>query len=80
MCFFDRQEILGNLIRLDPEASYTSTSHLNTDSSDGGSSKFDKGSDFEDDIITLRNYSFISTSETGTFFTMHRLVQLTTRA
>ena len=35
--------------------------------------------DFEKDIITLRNYSFISVNKKGTAFGMHRLVQLATR-
>ncbi|KAJ5967735.1 Tetratricopeptide-like helical [Penicillium viridicatum] len=47
------------------------------DSSDRETSESDTGPDFEDDITTLRDYSFISISENGTF-TMHRLVQLTT--
>jgi hypothetical protein len=79
--FFDRQEIPENLIRSHPEASYTSSSELHSDSTDEEtSSKPSIYLDFEDDVITLRNYSFISTSECGTSFTMHRLVQLTTRA
>ncbi|OQD69321.1 hypothetical protein PENPOL_c002G04935 [Penicillium polonicum] len=47
------------------------------DYSDGETSGSDTGPDFEDDITTLRDYSFISISENSTF-TMHRLVQLTT--
>ncbi|KAI5205800.1 hypothetical protein E4T39_02783 [Aureobasidium subglaciale] len=35
--------------------------------------------DFEQDIIALRRYSFISDTSTGTVFRMHRLVQLATR-
>jgi hypothetical protein len=31
---------------------------------------------FEDNILTLRNYSFISVSADGLIFEMHRLVQL----
>jgi hypothetical protein len=34
---------------------------------------------FEDDILTLRNYSFISANADKTTFEMHRLVQLATR-
>ncbi|KAJ5683654.1 hypothetical protein N7462_006819 [Penicillium macrosclerotiorum] len=80
MCFFDRQEIPENLLQVDPKATYTTASNLYEESSDGESTESEQGPDFEDDIITLRNFSFISPSETGTFFTMHRLVQLTTRA
>jgi len=34
---------------------------------------------FEDDVLALRNYSFISINTDGTTFEMHRLVQLATR-
>ncbi|KAJ5192536.1 Tetratricopeptide-like helical [Penicillium cf. viridicatum] len=47
------------------------------DYSDEETSESDTGPDFEDDITTLRDYSFLSISENGTFM-MHRLVQLTT--
>ena len=80
MSFFDRHGIPKNLIRLHPDADCSTTSERRDDSSDEDTSGSDTGPDFEDDITTLRNYSLISTSETGTFFTMHRLVQLTTRA
>ncbi|CAI7577509.1 unnamed protein product [Penicillium glandicola] len=75
MSFFDRQGIPENLI-----ANYASSPDLSSDSSDGETSESDIGPDFEDDVTTLRDYSFISISEDSTFFTMHRLVQLTTRA
>ncbi|KAJ5425957.1 Tetratricopeptide-like helical [Penicillium sp. CMV-2018d] len=76
MSFFDRQGIPESLVRYRPKANYRSrsTSELLSDSSDGETSE----SDFRDDITTLRDYSFISISENGTTFTMHRLVQLTT--
>jgi tetratricopeptide (TPR) repeat protein len=38
-----------------------------------------KDDGFEDDILTLRNYSFISVNEDKITFEMHRLVQLATR-
>ncbi|KAJ5510416.1 Tetratricopeptide-like helical [Penicillium expansum] len=81
MSFFDRQGIPENLVRPRPQANYGSRSTLEplSDSSDGEISESDTGPDFEDDVITLRDYSFISISENSTF-TMHRLVQLTTRA
>ncbi|KAJ5367172.1 hypothetical protein N7541_001113 [Penicillium brevicompactum] len=78
MSFFDRQGIHENLLR--HQANYTKGSELLSDSSDGKTSECDNGADFEDDIMTLRNYSFISVIENNTLFTMHRLVQLTTRA
>ncbi|CAG8357010.1 unnamed protein product, partial [Penicillium salamii] len=80
MSFFDRQGIPENLIRHRPKANYTSSSELPSDSSDGETSESDSGPDFEDDVATLRDYSFISVIENSTFFTMHGLVQLTTRA
>ncbi|KAJ6003892.1 hypothetical protein N7540_013174 [Penicillium herquei] len=80
MSFFDRQGIPEDLIRPHFEASWNSTSELYDGSTDGEISEPDTAADFEDDITMLRDYSFISTSKTGTFFTMHRLVQLTTRA
>ncbi|KAJ6000894.1 hypothetical protein N7481_001303 [Penicillium waksmanii] len=80
MSFFDRQGIPENLIRLRPEANCNSGPELFDGSSDGESSESDGDPGFEDDVTTLRNYSFISISENSTLFTMHRLVQLTTRA
>ncbi|KAJ5691282.1 hypothetical protein N7488_012017 [Penicillium malachiteum] len=79
MSFFDRQGIPDNLIQSQPEADSICTSELFDNSSDEGTSESDASPDFEDDIATLRDYSFISASENGAFFTMHRLVQLTTR-
>lgn len=40
----------------------------------------DLDDEFEEDIATLKNYSFISTGADSTTFTMHRLVQLTVHA
>jgi hypothetical protein len=64
MSFFDRQKIPENLIRLDPETSCTSTFKLHNRSCDEESSESDSDPNFEDDIKTLRSFSFISTSET----------------
>ncbi|KAJ5242016.1 uncharacterized protein N7469_000343 [Penicillium citrinum] len=80
MSFFDRQGIPENLILHQSKANEISNSESPSDFSDEEISESDLDSDFEDDIATLRNYSFISVSENGTSFTMHRLVQLTTRA
>jgi len=80
MSFFDRQGIPENLIRLRPRAKCISSSDLFDDWSDGEISESEEDPEFEDDITTLRNYSFISICENSTSFTMHRLVQLTTRA
>ncbi|KAJ6145551.1 hypothetical protein N7470_009446 [Penicillium chermesinum] len=80
MSFFDRQGIPENVIRRQPPSSCTSRTELFDDSSDGEISESDGGTEFEDDVAILRNYSFISVSENGASFAMHRLVQLTTRA
>ncbi|OQE34326.1 hypothetical protein PENCOP_c022G04567, partial [Penicillium coprophilum] len=81
MSFFDRQGIPVNLIRNHPESSSSSTLKLSDNSDDEETSRFDIGLDFEDDVLMLRDYSFISLNKTTeTLFTMHRLVQLTTHA
>ncbi|KAJ5917547.1 hypothetical protein N7466_011101 [Penicillium verhagenii] len=80
MSFFDRQAIPENLIWHRPEVNNTSISELLNDSDDKKDSESDIGPDFEDDVVALRNFAFISVSEDSTFFTMHRLVQLTMRA
>ncbi|KAJ9492707.1 hypothetical protein VN97_g479 [Penicillium thymicola] len=95
MSFFDRQGIPENLVRHQPEANYgsrsapellsdysdrISESGLGLDDSSGGEiSDSDTSPDFEDDVTTLRDYSFITISGNSTFM-MHRLVQLTMRA
>ncbi|KAJ5301615.1 hypothetical protein N7508_006478 [Penicillium antarcticum] len=79
MSFFDPQGIPENLVRLQPETNCKSSSELLNDSSDGETSGSDVGDDFEDDITTLRDYSFISLGDNSALLTMHRLVQLTMR-
>ncbi|CAG7930460.1 unnamed protein product [Penicillium olsonii] len=68
MSFFDRQGIPEYLLRMRDMCS----GREDTD----GFSEYDN--EFESDIATLRDYSFIATDENRTF-TMHRLVQLTVR-
>ena len=73
MCFFDRQGIPEELlhdVRIQRDAS---------DSDDDSITDCDSDDGFEDDIMTLRDYSLISTSQNGKVFEMHRLVQLSTR-
>jgi putative hemolysin len=80
MSFFDRQGIPDELLRAQHENNHISKSELsNRSSGDEGLSASSIFDDFEDDITTLRDFSFISASKNGAFFTMHRLVQLTTR-
>ncbi|KAJ5660390.1 hypothetical protein N7507_006841 [Penicillium longicatenatum] len=83
MSCFDRQGIPENIIQYRPPANDRSSPEplgYITDSDDGETSESDIDPEFEDDIAMLRDYSFINVSENGTMFTMHRLVQLTTRA
>lgn len=83
MSCFDRQGIPENVIQYRSPASDLSSSEFEDhiiDSIDEETSESDIDCDFEDDIATLRDYSFINIGENGTIFTMHRLVQLITRA
>ncbi|KAJ9480666.1 hypothetical protein VN97_g12875 [Penicillium thymicola] len=77
MSFFDRQGIPEKLLRVQPKNNL-SLELLNDSSDDGEVSESDTIGDFESDITTLRDFSFISVSRNIVFFTMHRLVQLST--
>ncbi len=84
MSFFDRQGISENLLRVQyrRQGQYSSSKNIVDDSSDEDMDsplETDPGQDFEDDITTLRDYSFISVAGDRTVFTMHRLVQLFAR-
>ncbi|OCL12963.1 hypothetical protein AOQ84DRAFT_274600, partial [Glonium stellatum] len=90
MSFFDRQGIPEALIRnrngqSDTQGDYDSDAcgSIDTDEDDDDSADNDGSKDgddkFEDDISTLRDYSFISITVSGSSFEMHRLVQLATR-
>ncbi|KAL6228890.1 hypothetical protein BDW75DRAFT_246232 [Aspergillus navahoensis] len=61
MSFFDRQGIPEDIIRPRLLTSCTARTEVSDDSSDGETSESgsDGGPDFEDDVATLRNYSFI---------------------
>ncbi|KAJ5651978.1 hypothetical protein N7507_009404 [Penicillium longicatenatum] len=78
MSFFDWQGIPKDLLRVQDQArNHQASSPLGVESLP----KSDLDDDFESDIITLRDYSFVTTtSENSMVFTMHRLVQLTARA
>ncbi|KAJ5827894.1 hypothetical protein N7447_004657 [Penicillium robsamsonii] len=70
MSFFDCQGVSEDLLRVPRERDNEdtdSTSESNTDD------------EFNNDVTTLRDFSFISVGENTTVFTMHRLVQLTVR-
>ncbi|KAJ5737117.1 uncharacterized protein N7483_002242 [Penicillium malachiteum] len=86
MSFFDWQGIPEDLLRVQEMAKNhevlgsleefaNSPSGEDTESS----SEYDLDDNFESDITTLRDYSFVTTNENCMVFTMHRLVQLTVR-
>jgi tetratricopeptide (TPR) repeat protein len=73
MSFFDRQGVSENLLRVyDKIQNNTSSSEETT----FGYNDNDTDHNFEDDITTLRDFSFISINRDSTVFMMHRLVQL----
>ena len=85
MSFFDRQGIPEALVRNRGEARNRCEDLERRRSDNEGRDDEDSGSEssvhdeFEDDILTLRNYSFIFVNVDTTTFGMHRLVQLATR-
>ena len=82
MSFFDRQGIPEALIRSRGTMGDRDKSHRIDERNDGDEDDAsDSGNDdeFENDIMTLRHYSFISISVDGATFEMHGLVQLAMR-
>ncbi|KAJ5536023.1 hypothetical protein N7513_009209 [Penicillium frequentans] len=85
MSFFDRHGVSQDLLRVQQETNTeNSSSEENTleysdDTNTDSPSKSNIDQDFEVDISTLRDFSFISVNKDSTVFTMHRLVQLTVR-
>lgn len=85
MSFFDRLGIPEDLLRSGGETRNRYGDLDNPDSNSDRRDEEDSGSEtsvtdeFEDDILMLRNYSFIFVSKDETTFGMHRLVQLATR-
>lgn len=86
MSFFDRQGIPEKLLRAQPEMEHTQQKHDERYSKrqvwedEDSASQSSAGNDgFEEDVQTLRDYSFISVNADGASFEMHRLVQLATR-
>jgi hypothetical protein len=73
MSFFDPQGIHEDLLHdvKSRKDAYDSDEDSITDS--------DSDMEFEDDILTLREYSLISTRQEANIFEMHRLVQLSAR-
>jgi hypothetical protein len=92
MSFFDRQGIPEALLRNRGEQRNSRQGEIesnNDNSTDGDAVYSDDDEDktlepsisdgFEDDVLVLRNYSFISINMDGTTFDIHALVQLATR-
>ncbi|OSS43475.1 hypothetical protein B5807_11954 [Epicoccum nigrum] len=93
MSFFDRQGIPEDLLRrrgrqegdddrdqqgLTTEAA-NSDDEVEDDASQSGTSVESEEDTFEDDVVALRNFCFISDETGGTSFEMHALVQLAMR-
>ena len=87
MSFFDRQGIPEALVRKRAEIENGYRSQEERDKHDGSEEEEDNNDNisecseddgFEDDVQTLKNYSFLSVGINGTF-EMHALVQLATR-
>ncbi|KAJ8118515.1 hypothetical protein OPT61_g523 [Boeremia exigua] len=93
MSFFDRQGIPVHLLRFRDEQEYTndnsdqqgptrgaadSDGEDEDDASQSGTSAESEDT-FEDDVVTLRNFRFVSDETGGASFRMHALVQLATR-
>jgi hypothetical protein len=83
MSFFDRQGIPEALVRsiaIEQDHENLGGSDVDDEDNDEDSSLVSiEDDEFEDGILTLRNYSFISANADRTTFEMHRLVQLATR-
>jgi hypothetical protein len=92
MSFFDRQGIPDTLLRnrneqrdsaQDPkhnnEGSWAKYDAEHNDHDEDDTSQSSADDEFEDDVSTLRQFSFISANKDSTTFEMHRLVQLATR-
>ena len=83
MSFFDRQGIPVALVcSTDIEQNHENLGGFDVDKEDNNEDSLSEsiGNDrFEDDILTLRSYSFISANIDKTSFEMYRLVQLAAR-
>jgi hypothetical protein len=92
MSFFDRQGIPEALLHSRGEQrdsqqdqkesnddNYDNVNASHSDDDDDDISQSSVSDMFEDDVLTLRSYSFISINVDGTAFEMHGLVQLATR-
>ena len=81
MSFFDRQGISERLLRYgerEDNRLQQRGDEMEWDSDEDQSSQWSQREEFEKDIVTLRNFSFVSDTR-GAGFEMHGLVQLATR-
>ena len=76
MSFFDHQGIPEQLVQPDHGNEQNSSQPDKTDDGSDRSSEGSVDDAFETDIVTLRDYSFISVRPGGATFEMHQLVQL----
>jgi tetratricopeptide (TPR) repeat protein len=86
MSFFDRQGIPEALLQRralqrGAQRSQTEPKHdiWESDEEDNASQSSTGDDHFQDDIVALRNFCFVSVDTAGTSFEMHALVQLATR-
>ncbi|KAI9655758.1 MAG: hypothetical protein M1821_005193 [Bathelium mastoideum] len=83
MSFFDSQGIPEALVRTQAQRGEgqddTNDKEGDEDSHDDDSAAESEEHEFEIDVLTLRNYSFVSLSTDPHVFEMHKLVQLATR-
>ncbi|KAF1974570.1 TPR-like protein [Bimuria novae-zelandiae CBS 107.79] len=86
MSFFDRQGIPETLLQYRAKQGDAPRSQeergdddWDSDEEDGASQSSAGDDSFEQDVVTLRNFCFISVDTNGTSFEMHALVQLATR-
>ncbi|KAI1839869.1 hypothetical protein JX266_013919 [Neoarthrinium moseri] len=89
MSYFDRQGIPEYLLRIRDSDSHVELTGSNDspsvleDNDDGdwysSESVSSDGDAFEEDVMLLRNFSFVSVTENSDVFEMHRLVQIATQ-
>jgi Flp pilus assembly protein TadD len=81
MSFFDRQGIPEALLqtRPSPRGAQRSQKEPKRHKENNASQSSTGDNQFEEDIVALRNFCFISDDTSGTSFEMHALVQLATR-
>ncbi|KAH8780676.1 hypothetical protein BGZ57DRAFT_300902 [Hyaloscypha finlandica] len=85
MCFFDRQGIPEALLKSRGKQGNDQRDQKERDDNDEWdgnevhSSQSSQSDEFEEDVLALRHFSFISVNTDGITFEMHSLVQLATR-